>query len=221
MEKEQVLPLFESPSEKSEKVGKTSKTISKGSSCVIEQDLFSAEYRNDEDAQGYNVDAEKKEEASTALLQTDTNKTKRMPSYRGRPMKRVHRGKQHEKKDYLHKISAETLENVTNGIIDILMLKKGYKSQRCSARKLASQLHTNTRYISIAVSRRFHLNFSTLVNKLRVEEAMSMMEDNKYQNYRMEDISDAVGFSNRQTFYTSFQKYCKMTPNAYRQSLYD
>ena len=122
-----------------------------------------------------------------------------------------------EAKKYLTKISPETLEKITMGVIDALMLKKGYKDQRCSARQLAKQLETNTRYISIAIRRRFHVNYSSLVNKLRVEEAMSMLADKRYADYRMEDISDTVGFANRQTFNASFLKYCGMTPSEYSE----
>lgn len=145
----------------------------------------------------------------------------RKKPFRGRPMKRKASKEEKdtlpEAKKYLTKISPETLEKITMGVIDALMLKKGYKDQRCSARQLAKQLETNTRYISIAIRRRFHVNYSSLVNKLRVEEAMSMLADKRYADYRMEDISDTVGFANRQTFNASFLKYCGMTPSEYSE----
>lgn len=145
----------------------------------------------------------------------------RKKPFRGRPMKRKALKEEKdtlpEAKKYLTKISPETLEKITMGVIDALMLKKGYKDQRCSARQLAKQLETNTRYISIAIRRRFHVNYSSLVNKLRVEEAMSMLADKRYADYRMEDISDTVGFANRQTFNASFLKYCGMTPSEYSE----
>ena len=124
-----------------------------------------------------------------------------------------------EAKKYLTKINPDTLEKITMGVIDALMLKKGYKDRNCSARQLAKQLGTNTRYISIAIRRRFHVNYSSLVNKLRVEEAMSMLSDKRYVDYRMEDISDTVGFGNRQTFNASFLKYCGMTPSEYSEKV--
>lgn len=137
--------------------------------------------------------------------------------FRGRPMKRQRVDKEElpGTKKYLSKINADTLETITLGVIDQLMMKKGYKDKTCSARQLAVLLHTNTRYISIAISRKFHVNYSQLVNKLRVEEAMSMLVDARYKHYRMEDISDTVGFANRQTFNAAFLKHCGMTPSEY------
>lgn len=158
------------------------------------------------------------EESSIELSNSEPIRKK---PFRGRPMKRKASKEEKdtlpEAKKYLTKISPETLEKITMGVIDALMLKKGYKDQRCSARQLAKQLETNTRYISIAIRRRFHVNYSSLVNKLRVEEAMSMLADKRYADYRMEDISDTVGFANRQTFNTSFLKYCGMTPSEYSE----
>lgn len=158
------------------------------------------------------------EESSIELSNSEPIRKK---PFRGRPMKRKASKEEKdtlpETKKYLTKISPETLEKITMGVIDALMLKKGYKDQRCSARQLAKQLETNTRYISIAIRRRFHVNYSSLVNKLRVEEAMSMLADKRYADYRMEDISDTVGFANRQTFNTSFLKYCGMTPSEYSE----
>lgn len=158
------------------------------------------------------------EESSIELSNSEPIRKK---PFRGRPMKRKTSKEEKdtlpEAKKYLTKISPETLEKITMGVIDALMLKKGYKDQRCSARQLAKQLETNTRYISIAIRRRFHVNYSSLVNKLRVEEAMSMLADKRYADYRMEDISDTVGFANRQTFNASFLKYCGMTPSEYSE----
>lgn len=158
------------------------------------------------------------EESSIELSNSEPIRKK---PFRGRPMKRKASKEEKdtlpEAKKYLTKISPETLEKITMGVIDALMLKKGYKDQRCSARQLAKQLETNTRYISIAIRRRFHVNYSSLVNKLRVEEAMSMLDDKRYADYRMEDISDTVGFANRQTFNASFLKYCGMTPSEYSE----
>lgn len=158
------------------------------------------------------------EESSIELSNSEPIRKK---PFRGRPMKRKASKEEKdtlpEAKKYLTKISPETLEKITMGVIDALMLKKGYKDQRCSARQLAKQLETNTRYISIAIRRRFHVNYSSLVNKLRVEEAMSMLADKRYADYRMEDISDTVGFANRQTFNASFLKYCGMTPSEYSE----
>ena len=85
-----------------------------------------------------------------------------------------------------------------------------------SAKKLAEDLGTNTRYVSAVVNVRFHTNYSSFVNKFRIEEAMTILTDKRYRGLKMEEVSDMVGFSNRQSFYASFYKFMKMTPREYR-----
>lgn len=77
-------------------------------------------------------------------------------------------------------------------------------------------LGTNTRYISAVVNVRFHMNYTSFVNKFRIEEAMTILTDKRYQELRMEEVSDMVGFANRQSFYASFYKIMGMTPREYR-----
>ena len=81
---------------------------------------------------------------------------------------------------------------------------------------LAQDLATNTRYISAVVNNRFHKNYTELVNGYRVEEAMSLMVDRRYQKTNIEDISAMVGFSNRQSFYAAFYRFVGKTPRQYR-----
>ena len=59
-------------------------------------------------------------------------------------------------------------------------------------------------------------NYTELVNGYRVEEAMSLMVDRRYQKTNIEDISAMVGFSNRQSFYAAFYRFVGKTPRQYR-----
>lgn len=77
-------------------------------------------------------------------------------------------------------------------------------------------LGTNTRYVSAVINVKFHTNYSCFVNKYRIDEAMSLMVDRRYQKLTMEQISDMVGFSNRQSFYASFYRIMNMSPREYR-----
>ena len=45
---------------------------------------------------------------------------------------------------------------------------------------------------------------------------MTILVDKRYQKYRMEEVSDMVGFSNRQSFYASFFRVVGITPREYR-----
>ena len=125
-----------------------------------------------------------------------------------------------EKKDreavYRSLVSPKLMDELKEKILNVIVMQKKYKDKDYSAKRLAEDLGTNTRYISAVVNVRFHMNYTSFINKYRVEEAMSILVDKRYQDLNMEDVSDMVGFANRQSFYASFYKAMQMTPRQYR-----
>ncbi|MDY3104133.1 MAG: helix-turn-helix domain-containing protein [Prevotella sp.] len=117
---------------------------------------------------------------------------------------------------YRSLVSPELMDELQEKILDVILIQKKYKDKNYSAKKLAEDLGTNTRYISAVVNVRFHMNYTSFVNKYRIEEAMALLTDKRYQDLNMEQISDMVGFSNRQSFYASFYKLNGCTPRDYK-----
>lgn len=115
-------------------------------------------------------------------------------------------------------VSPKVMDELKEKILNIILIQKKYKDKNYSAAKLAEDLGTNTRYISAVVNVRFHMNYTSLVNKYRIEEAMALLVDRRYKDLNMEDISDMVGFSNRQSFYASFYRINGCTPRDYKIS---
>ena len=109
-------------------------------------------------------------------------------------------------------VNPQLMDEMKEKILEIIVMKKKYKDKDYSAKKLG----TNTRYISAVVNVRFHMNYTSFVNKFRIEEAMTILTDKRYMDLNMEEVSDMVGFANRQSFYASFYKIMNMTPRDYR-----
>lgn len=120
---------------------------------------------------------------------------------------------------YFSHISTDASDRLRQGIIDLLISRKGYKDKQFTARRMAELLNTNSRYVSIAVQQHFHMNYTSLLNKLRTEEVMTMLADPNCADMALQEIADAAGFSNRQTFYSAFRKHCGMTPAEYRETV--
>ena len=125
-----------------------------------------------------------------------------------------------EKRDkdaaYRSLVNPMLMDELKEKILDIILFQKKYKDKDFSAKKLAAELNTNTRYISAVVNVRFHMNYTSFVNKYRIDEAMTILVDKRYQDLRMEEVSDMVGFANRQSFYASFFRVVGVTPREYR-----
>ena len=117
---------------------------------------------------------------------------------------------------YRSLVSPRLMDEMKEKILNIIVMQKKYKDKNYSAKRLAEDLGTNTRYVSAVVNVRFHMNYASFINKYRIEEAMSILVDKRYQDLRMEEVSDMVGFANRQSFYASFYKLMNMTPRDYR-----
>ena len=118
---------------------------------------------------------------------------------------------------YRSLVNPKLMDEMKERILNIIVMQKKYKDKDYSAKRLAEDLGTNTRYISAVVNVRFHMNYTSFINKFRIEEAMTIRVDRRYQSLRMQEVSDMVGFANRQSFYASFYKIMKMTPRDYRQ----
>ena len=124
--------------------------------------------------------------------------------------------KKEKEATYRNLVSPMLMDELKEKILNVIVMQKKYKDKNYSAKQLAQELGTNTRYISAVVNVKFHMNYTSFVNKHRIEEAMSILVDKRYQKLRIEEVSDMVGFSNRQSFYDSFYKLIGITPREYR-----
>lgn len=121
-----------------------------------------------------------------------------------------------KKAAYRSMVSPRLMDALKSRIVYVLVKKKKFKDKDYSAKRLAEDLHTNTRYISAVVSVCFDMNYSSFVNKYRIDYAKALLKDKRYAGLKMEEISDMVGFSNRQSFYAAFYKYTGITPKQYK-----
>ena len=127
------------------------------------------------------------------------------------------REKQEKNASYRSLIRAELADELYDKILNIIVIEKRYRNKDFSAKDLAKELNTNTRYISAVINSRFNTNFSCLVNEFRIKEAMYRMTDKRYHDMTIEEIGLSVGFANRQSFYASFYRVMGETPNGYRK----
>ena len=117
---------------------------------------------------------------------------------------------------YRSLVSPGLMDELEEKINNIIIIQKKFKDKNYSAKQLAEDLETNTRYISAVVNVKFNMNYTSFVNKFRIEEAMAILASKKYKDLNMEDISTMVGFANRQSFYASFYRINGMTPREYK-----
>jgi YesN/AraC family two-component response regulator len=119
---------------------------------------------------------------------------------------------------YRSLIRPELADDLYDKILSIIVVQKKYKDKNYSAKELAKELKTNTRYLSAVINSRFGKNYSCLLNEYRVRDAKHLLTDKRYMGKNMGEISALVGFANRQSFYAAFHKHVGETPNNYRKN---
>ena len=127
------------------------------------------------------------------------------------------REKKEKNAAYRSLIRPELADELYDKIINIVVVQKKYRDPDYSAKMLAKELETNTRYLSAVINSRFGMNYSCLLNEYRIREALHLLTDKRYAAKNIEDISTVVGFANRQSFYAAFYKIMGETPNGYRK----
>ena len=127
------------------------------------------------------------------------------------------REKQEKNAAYRSLIRAELADELYEKILNIIIIGKRYRDKSFSAKELAKELDTNTRYISAVINSRFGTNFSCLINEYRIKEAQHKLTDKRFSDMTIEEIGTMVGFANRQSFYAAFYRIAGETPNNYRK----
>lgn len=117
---------------------------------------------------------------------------------------------------YRNLVNPELMDRLESQILDIIVKQKKYLDKDYSAKQLAADLDTNSRYISAVINVRFKMNYTSFVNKQRIKDAMALLASKDNKNLNMEEISDMVGFANRQSFYASFYRINQITPREYK-----
>ena len=118
---------------------------------------------------------------------------------------------------YRDMIRAELADELYDKIVNVIVVQKKYKDPDYSAKDLAADIKTNTRYLSAVINSRFGMNYSCLVNEYRIKDALHLLVDKRYVEKNVEEISAMVGFTNRQSFYAAFYKNTGETTNGYRK----
>ncbi|WP_426482942.1 tetratricopeptide repeat protein [Chryseobacterium sp. R2ACT005] len=124
-----------------------------------------------------------------------------------------------------HEKNINIPDYTTRSILD--KLAKFEKSQKfikkdISLSSLASDLDTNTRYLSAIIKQHKKKSYSNYINGLRIAYIKTkLIEDPIYREYKISYLADECGFSSREVFAVTFKKDTGITPSYFISSLND
>ena len=61
------------------------------------------------------------------------------------------------------------------------------------------------------------MNYAELIAGYRVRDAVSILQDKRNKKMTMSEVAEAVGFTNRQSFYAAFYHLQGKTPKQYQE----
>lgn len=94
---------------------------------------------------------------------------------------------------------------------------KVYLDAELNIQKLAVIVGTNKTTLSHIINNCLHQNFSTILNKYRIREAVKLLSDERMRNHKIEAIGEMCGYNNRQVFHAAFKKEMGITPTHFRR----
>ncbi len=95
--------------------------------------------------------------------------------------------------------------------------KKPYLNSDLNILDLKRDLGISKRKLTYIINDVMGTNFYGLINKYRVMEAREHLNNPQYDNYKIDAISEMVGFKSKTSFYSCFKKVTGLTPLEFRK----
>lgn len=121
----------------------------------------------------------------------------------------------------------EKPNQITDTTVNLILhkLEKFEKSNKylrneISLTYLASQLGTNTKYLSEVIKQHKGKNFSNYINGLRINYIATLLyNDSKFREYKTSYLAELSGFSSREVFTVVFKKETGVSPSYFIDNL--
>ena len=92
-----------------------------------------------------------------------------------------------------------------------------YQDPSLTIKLLGEKLNHKEYLISQAINYHYKKSFPELLNELRIEHAMAMIESDDFENLSIEGIAYESGYNSISAFYRSFKKIMGITPAHYKK----
>jgi AraC-like DNA-binding protein len=103
--------------------------------------------------------------------------------------------------------------NLYGAILERLESQKLYLDPTLSVQSMSESMNRSSRYISKAIKEVGNTNFSTLVNRFRINEARRLLASS--QDIPVNDVMLRSGFGSKQSFHRNFKMATGFTPAEY------
>ena len=117
-----------------------------------------------------------------------------------------------------HPIINKEIAQEKQRLLAYMEAQKPYLDSKLNLSKLAQQLKITPRTLSQVINQGFEENFSSFVNRYRVKEARSILDDPNLHHLTIFQVGLEAGYHSRTVFHTHFKKIVGMSPISYRKN---
>lgn len=115
------------------------------------------------------------------------------------------------------KLDPATRQRLDMEIMELIHDKGILYDPNLTINTVSSMLNVNSKYVSLAISETYGMNFRSFINRQRLDEACRRLADNeKYGKLTIAAIAADCGFKSTNNFIVIFKKFVGMTPLRYR-----
>ncbi len=111
----------------------------------------------------------------------------------------------------------EQKKNLREKINYAIKEERIYLDKNLNLQSFAKRINSNTKYLSKFINQEYDQNFSSFINKYRIEEAKKMLKDSKNDIYTMETLAGMTGYGSKSSFNNAFKKITGLTPSEYKR----
>ncbi|WP_394751064.1 helix-turn-helix domain-containing protein [Spongiimicrobium salis] len=113
----------------------------------------------------------------------------------------------------------EEFKTLKNKLELLLNTDQPYLDEELTLGKLARQIATTDKTLSILLNQYMNTTFYDLINKYRVEAVKEKISLMHYKNYNLFGIACECGFKSRTSFNRTFKKETGLSPSEYKKSI--
>jgi len=106
-------------------------------------------------------------------------------------------------------------EELKDNLVRLFTEDKIYKDSTLNLESLSEKLNTTRHNASQVINEHFGVNFFELINKFRINEVISIFNEDVHGNLHIIDVAYEVGYNNKVTFNKAFKKETSLTPSQF------
>jgi AraC-like DNA-binding protein len=114
-------------------------------------------------------------------------------------------------------LSDDQLNTYANRLKTAIENDKVFTENEISLTELSNKINIQPYQLSEVISRTYGESFFDFINRHRIEEIKSRLEDPKSDSYSLLGIAMDCGFNSKSSFNTAFKKFTGVTPSEYRK----